>query len=286
NWTTPIVLTALGSLVYCDPRNMICRSGQVKWIKRIRIISTGPMIVLWPIIHKNFLPRQFRTNRSFQIDERKLNLATSILCGPLPASSGGNPYHPLSSNRWAFRSWRSSTGRREARCAHAAAIYRDMSLPDGTVKLVRSFIAVLSTDPGCPPPARSRLQPLPDWRPTPLISADRRAELAFVDAETSSEGEPVPAGGGLTLLLGDDAEWEETQGRSCMAGAACVEWDPARSSVRVLGSIVGLPPIYIRRIPGGVAVASELRLFRALVGLRVAVHPPAGVWLLPVRYIL
>src|SRR5437879_10935686 len=88
-----------------------------------------------------------------------------------------------------------------------------MSLPDGTVKLVRSFIAVLSTDPGCPPPARSRLQPLPDWRPTHLISADRRAELAFVDAETSSEGEPVPAGGGLTLLLGDDAEWEETQGR-------------------------------------------------------------------------
>src|SRR5947208_4401591 len=72
NWTTLIVLTALGSLVYCDPRNMIRRSGQVKWIKRIRIISTRPMIVLWPIIHKNFLPRQFRTNRSFQIDERKL----------------------------------------------------------------------------------------------------------------------------------------------------------------------------------------------------------------------
>jgi len=159
-----------------------------------------------------------------------------------------------------------------------------MSLPDGTVKLVRSFIAVLSTDPGCPPPARSRLQPLPDWRPTHLISADRRAELAFVDAETSSEGEPVPAGGGLTLLLGDDAEWEETQGRSCMAGAACVEWDPARSSVRVLGSIVGLPPIYIRRIPGAVAVASELRLFRALVGLRVAVNPQAVVELFTVGY--
>src|SRR5882762_11547135 len=106
NWTTLIVLTALGSLVYCDPRNTICRSGQVKWIKRLRIISTGPMIVLWPIIHKNFLPRQFRTNRSFQIDERKLNLATSILCGPLPASSEGNPYHPLGSNfRLTMRSY-------------------------------------------------------------------------------------------------------------------------------------------------------------------------------------
>jgi len=69
-----------------------------------------------------------------------------------------------------------------------------------------------------------------------------------------------------------------------MAGAACVEWDPAKSSVRVLGSIVGLPPIYICRMPGVVAVASELHLFRALVGLRVAVNPQAVVDLFTVGY--
>ncbi len=168
--------------------------------------------------------------------------------------------------------------------APAVEPYRDMSMPNNTVKLVRSFIAVLSTDAGRSRPAKSRLQQLPDWRPTHIFSADRRTELSFVEAESSPKGKAFPMAGKLTLVLGDDAEWDETQGRSCMGGAACIEWDTTNNIVNVVSSIVGLPPIYICRMPGVVAVASELRLFRALTGLRITVNPQAVVELFTVGY--
>jgi hypothetical protein len=159
-----------------------------------------------------------------------------------------------------------------------------MSSPNCSVRLARSFIAVVSTGVERPPPEKSRLRQLPDWRPTHVISGDRRAELAFVDAEAFPESAPVPSGDGLTLILGDDAEWEETQGRSCMAGAACVEWDPAKGSLRIVSSIVGLPPIYLCRMPGAIAVASELHHFRALVELRADIDPQAVVELFTVGH--
>jgi hypothetical protein len=151
-------------------------------------------------------------------------------------------------------------------------------------RLVRSVVAIVSTRSGGSPPARARLQALPDWQPTHLISADRRAELAFTDARASAEVRPFSAGGKLTLVVGDDAEWDETRGNSGMASAACVEWDPMRSSLDVLSSIVGLPPIFIYREPGAVAVASELRLLRAITRRRVDVDPQAAAQLFTVGY--
>jgi hypothetical protein len=145
-----------------------------------------------------------------------------------------------------------------------------MSLRDTSAKLARSFIAVVSTDAGPPFAVKSRLSNLPNWQSTHLISADRRAELAFVDADASPQDDPLPFGGRLTLVVGDDAEWEEAQGDSCMACATCVEWDSTGSRVRVLSSIVGLPPIFILRLPSVVAVASELHLFGPLLQPRVA----------------
>jgi len=161
-----------------------------------------------------------------------------------------------------------------------------MSLPSTRINLVRSFVAVVATGSEAPLSRPRIRQLLTDWQPTHLVSADRRVELAFVGAEVPSEGKPVSPGGGLTLLLGDDAEWEETLGRSSMAGAACVEWDPVGNSLRVVGSIVGLPPIYICRLPGVVAVASELHLFRAIEGLRIEFASQAVVELFTVGYAL
>ena len=152
------------------------------------------------------------------------------------------------------------------------------------MRSVRSFVAVFSTDHKCAPLERPRFQKLPGWSPTHLISTDRRAELVFVNAEASPEDEPLPSGGRLTLVVGDDAEWDATQGRACMAGAACVEWDPRQSSVRVVSSIVGVPPIFILRMLGVVAVASELHLFRALEGLQVVVDPQSVVDLFTVGF--
>ena len=69
-----------------------------------------------------------------------------------------------------------------------------------------------------------------------------------------------------------------------MACAACVEWDLTTSVVRVLSSIVGLPPIFILRMPGVVAVASDLALFRAVVRAEVAISPRAVVELFTVGH--
>src|SRR5882762_2261318 len=78
----------------------------------------------------------------------------------------------------------------------------------GAVRVVRFFVAILSTRSGGRPPA-TRLQRLPGGCTTHLVSADGRAELAFVEAEGTPRPSPPPADGSLTLLVGDDAEWRE-----------------------------------------------------------------------------
>jgi hypothetical protein len=161
---------------------------------------------------------------------------------------------------------------------------RDARPLPGSVKVVRSFVAILSAHPGTPPPGTRRLQRLPGWCATHLVSADRRAELAFAEAEEAPRGAPPPGEGNLTLLVGDDAEWREAQGRSCMAAAACVTWNPMRSSLRVLSSVVALPPLFIYRGPGVIAIASELALLRAIRGSRFTIDPQAAVQLFKVGY--
>ena len=151
------------------------------------------------------------------------------------------------------------------------------------MKLVRSFVAIVATGTRGPAPAKPRLQRSPGWQPFHLISGDRRAELAFVEADASPDVAQVPAGG-VTLVVGDDAEWDERRSHSSMAGAACVEWDPARSSVHVRSSIVGLPPIFIYREAGAVAVASELRLLCTIAKSRLTVDPQAAIQLFTIGH--
>ena len=152
------------------------------------------------------------------------------------------------------------------------------------VRLVRSFVAVVSTSLEDLPLAEFRLQSLPSWNPIHLISADRTIELMFADAELPPEDKRLLEGRRLNLLVGDVAEWGETQGHSCMANAASVEWEPRQSSLRILSSIVGLPPIFIYRESGTVAVASELHLLRAVANLRLAVNPQAAMELFTIGY--
>lgn len=156
--------------------------------------------------------------------------------------------------------------------------------PHHVVRSVRAFVAVFSTDPGSVPPSRSRLRTFRGWHATPVFSANRKAELAFTDTGVGPRLEPLRAGCRLTLVVGDDAEWDETQGRSCMASAACVEWDPARGSLRVVSSIAGLPPVFIHREPGTVIVASELSVLRAVAGARAEIDPRAAVELFTIGY--
>ena len=150
--------------------------------------------------------------------------------------------------------------------------------------MTRSFVTIVSTRSAIPATRLPRLRRLPGWRATHLVSADRRAELAFGEAAEAPRATADLAGRRLALLVGDDAEWRETRGRSCMGSAACVAWDPMRSSLGVLSSVVGLPPLFIYREPGAVAVASELGLLRAIRGARFTIDPQAAVQLFEVGY--
>jgi hypothetical protein len=152
------------------------------------------------------------------------------------------------------------------------------------VRVVRSFVAILSASPEKAHDVRLRLQSLPDWDPIHFTSDDKKSELAFKDAQVTPAHECSPTGQRLILVVGDDAEWDETQGKSCMANAACVDWDPKDGKLRVLSSIVGLPPIFVYRQHGTIAVASELRLLRAVTGLQDSINPQAAVELFTVGY--
>ena len=145
-----------------------------------------------------------------------------------------------------------------------------------SVRLVRSFIAILALDPCGSLSASPRLQRLRGWDSTHVISRDGASELAFVDAEPCGRTMPGPAGR-VTLIVGDDVEWEESQGKVCMGNAACLEWDAVQGSISVLSSIVAMPPIFVCRTPGAVVVTSELYLLRAVAQLPLAIDPQSAV---------
>lgn len=69
-----------------------------------------------------------------------------------------------------------------------------------------------------------------------------------------------------------------------MASAVSVHWDPQRASVRVLSSIVGLPPVFVHQESGTVIVASELRLIRAVMTSSAVIDRQAAVELFTIGY--
>lgn len=150
------------------------------------------------------------------------------------------------------------------------------------MRLIRSFVAVLSTRPQHQFAVRSWIQSLPEWCPTHVISSNRKLELAFTDSKDITDEEPHQSGQRLNLLVGDDAEWEETHPDSCMANAAFIEWDPTQNSLRVVSSIVGLPPIFVYRGHQTMVVTSELHLLRGVKNLRLEIDPQAAVELITV----
>jgi hypothetical protein len=101
-------------------------------------------------------------------------------------------------------------------------------------------------------------------------SNDGRAELIFKGV--SPQG-PALSGKALSLALGPRLHQSEPD--ECMANAARIDWDPVRGLVRVLSSIVGLPPIFILRHGNCVAIASHVHLLRELTNEPFVLDPRA-----------
>ncbi len=64
----------------------------------------------------------------------------------------------------------------------------------------------------------------------------------------------------IQIILGDDAEWQNSQGKECMANAAFIECNLRKKTLRALSSIVALPPLFIYRSKGFTALASNIHL--------------------------
>jgi asparagine synthase (glutamine-hydrolysing) len=88
----------------------------------------------------------------------------------------------------------------------------------------------------------------------------------------------------VTLVLGDDEEWAAHAGDGSMGNAAVASWNRATGIVRIVSSIVGLPPVFIYQNGAVTAFASELRLFREIGGLTLTLDPEAAADVVRVGY--
>lgn len=101
-------------------------------------------------------------------------------------------------------------------------------------------------------------------------SEDDRLEAAFC----LRRGETFPGNGSqsrqaIRLILGDDAEWRESLGETCMAYGTFVEFDTSRGYLKGVTSVVGLPPLFIYRDPALTVITSDLYLLTRISGVNL-----------------
>lgn len=83
-------------------------------------------------------------------------------------------------------------------------------------------------------------------------------------------------------VLGDDAELhandaaETSPTARSVVNAVTIDFDPARSTLRIATSIVSLPPVYVARFPDRTIVTDDLHLLSRLPGVALRLDP-AGV---------
>ncbi len=107
-----------------------------------------------------------------------------------------------------------------------------------------------------------------------FASEDTRMEVSF----TLRTGELTTGTNGISqrhgrLIIGDDAEWQDSSGQKNMANAVFIEYDLIAQCVKVMSSIVGLPPVFIYKTPGIVMIASDLYMLSMVPGVRLYLDP-------------
>ncbi len=105
--------------------------------------------------------------------------------------------------------------------------------------------------------------------PHVVTSEDGRWELGFVPEAPGSDQPTLDGRRPITLVLGDDAEWNDVGDQGCMGNAVAVRVDLAERNVQVWSSITGLPPAFLSRRPDGLILTSDLSLLAATRGLRL-----------------
>lgn len=174
----------------------------------------------------------------------------------------------------------------------AGVIRTHVRTPGAAVRLASSFVAILSAHDSAFAAGRQLRLPS-DPRSTHLVSSDGRAELVVIERETCSArgasssvgfGDSAASNGERTFLIGDDSEWVDSKGLDCLGHAGVLRWESERGALSILGSIVGLPPVYVCRRPGALIVTSALHLLPSVARLRLSLDPRAARELFLVGY--
>src|SRR5947208_1333280 len=121
---------------------------------------------------------------------------------------------------------------------------------------VPSFIVNISTTSH----GLERLGAAPENSPHTLASADGRWEIGFVPESPRSRSVAPDGSRSITLVLGDDAEWDAVRAGESMGNAVAVRCDFTQGTIQVSSSITGLPAIFLCRRPDRVVLTSHLSL--------------------------
>lgn len=98
-------------------------------------------------------------------------------------------------------------------------------------------------------------------------SQDGRLEVAFSLKDSNQFVNDDHSVQMTRLILGDHAEWQETQGESCMAAGAFVEFDTSKNYLKLVTSVVGLPPFFIYRDSALIVITSDIHLLYRIAGI-------------------
>lgn len=130
---------------------------------------------------------------------------------------------------------------------------------------VRSFIAVIrEPSAGLRPFERKALEKV-FTRPQSSVSSDFRLEVIYEQREGDRKAVSASTCAG-TLVLGDDSEWGGNRADECMAYGAAIRFDTGKKTLRILTSIVGLPPVFVCRCEGMTILTSDIYLVPGVTG--------------------
>lgn len=152
-----------------------------------------------------------------------------------------------------------------------------MSVPTTPVP-VHGFVAVLTKGTAGGPDAPSRIRTAPAELPHRFRSQDGRLDVAVASPITLSPGNTG------AFLVGDAAEWKDNHDGSCMANAVLVTFDLDSTHLRVIGSLVGLPPVFLYETAELLVIASSVWLLRYAQGVTLALDEQGVAELMTIGY--
>ena len=102
-------------------------------------------------------------------------------------------------------------------------------------------------------------------------SEDGRIEIAFCfrSSEPYIDINNHQSGQTTCLVFGDDAEWQESRGETCMVSGTSVEFNISSNYLKLVTSIVGLPPVFIYRDPISTIVTTDIYLLTRISGVNL-----------------